>query len=172
MNMSKTLALSFGTALLVLATQAQAADTFKAGIDFQTQASIDEIGLPLYPGAQPRKDSGDDKSAVSMGVWGGSFGVKLQAAKFSSSDSAEAVARFYRDALARYGKVLDCSAGAPREAEAGKDSDQLRCDDSKPAKGTLSFKAGKKKDFRAVSIEPGSGKGVEFQLVHFEGKGF
>lgn len=155
------------------------AEGFKAGIDFEASASLQEIGLPLYPGAQPRKDPEEakgNKSAVSMGIWGGSFGLKLQAARFTSTDQPEAVARFYREALARYGKLLDCSAGVVREAQSGdkaKDGDQLRCDDDKPKAGALVYKAGSKKDFRVVSVEPqGAGKPVEFQLVHFQGKGF
>ena len=168
-----------GAVAALLLSASASAEGFKAGIDFEATASLQEIGLPLYPGAQPRKDPEEakgNKSAVSMGIWGGSFGLKLQAARFTSTDQPEAVARFYREALARYGKLLDCSAGVAREAQPGdkaKDGDQLRCDDDKPKAGALVYKAGSKKDFRVVSVEPqGAGKPLEFQLVHFQGKGF
>lgn len=138
---------------------------FSAGVEFKPQATPADVGLPAYPGAVPQFDKKDDAASLTMGLWGGTFGFKLVVTKFATDDSLETVSRFYKDALAKYGPVLDCS-----QASGGskKDDKVLSCDDDKPEKGGLLFKAGKPEAYRMVGLQQ-RGRQVHFQLVRIEG---
>ena len=141
-----------------------------AGIIASDQVSAQDLGLPLYPGAHRYKDSGDDSSAVQLGLWGGDSGFKLMVLKLEAGDSADKVAAFYRKALAKYGKVLDCSdPKAPRTAE-GKASKQLTCDADEPRPGEMVFKSGTREKQHVVGIQT-SGGHARFQLVYLEQRG-
>jgi len=168
--MMKRFAAPLVLGLALVAGSAQA-DGFNAGIELQDKISLADIGLPLYPGAVQLKEGDgdkDDKGAFGLKLWGGSFGIKLSILKYRSADSMEQVGQFYRDAMGRYGKVLDCSVTAPSEEDKsdGKKNISLRCskDDVKP--GKLVIKVGKDdKHFRLVALER-QAKGVEFQLLN------
>ncbi len=158
-----------------------------AGIDIHNDASAADVGLPLYPGAvkKPSKDD-DNSTGISFGLWGGSFGMKLAAVEYTSPDSVDAVASFYRDALAKYGPVVDCSQNKPKnpkgksgssrgvwsssDVDDGKDAANkpVTCGGDGPdvAGGRL-YKVGTKSDQRLFELDPVSG-GVNFQLVHLQ----
>ncbi len=146
------------------AARTASSNGFSAGIEFKQQATPADVGLPAYPGAQPQYDKKDDLASLTMGLWGGTFGFKLVVTKFSSEDSLEAVSRFYKDALAKYGPVLDCSQNV---GGTKKDEKVLGCDDDKPEKGGLLFKSGKPEAYRVVSLQQ-RGRQVHFQLVRIE----
>ena len=92
-------------ALAALALLLAAGAGHAAGPDIHADAHARDVGLPLYPGAVKRAEPGSDShsGAFSFGLWGDSFGFRLAVASYRSDDGVEAVARFYRDALARYG---------------------------------------------------------------------
>ncbi len=158
-----------------------------AGIDIHSDASAADVGLPLYPGAvkRPSKED-DDHGGISLGLWGGAFGLKLAAVEYTSADGVDAVASFYRDALSKYGAVVDCSQNKPKNAKGkngssrgvwsssdvddGKDSGDkpVTCGGDGPdvAGGRL-YKVGTKSDQRLFELDPVSG-GVNFQLVHLQ----
>ena len=133
------------------------------------EASAKEVGLPLYPGARPHKDDSDSSSAVQLGLWGGSSGFKLAVLKLESNDSPEKVAAFYRKALAKYGKVLDCanSSKPTGEKEKGNSSNELGCEDDRPESGGFVLKAGTKEEQHLVGIEA-KGSFTVFHLVYVE----
>jgi hypothetical protein len=151
---------------------------FSAGVEARPEASANEIGLPLYPGAVQRRDGDDDSSGATLGLWGGSWGFRLSVLKFSTSDTPGAVAAFYREALGRYGTVLDCSRKPATSAASGSnrsrsarrsasiDADgthlNLSCDDDEG--GGLLFKAGRPNDFRLVSVKSVDGA-TQFELL-------
>ncbi len=143
-----------------------------AGITFSKQATPKEVGLPAFPGAKLRKDEKDDSASMQMGLWGSTFGFKLAVMKMESNDAPEKIAEFYKKALAKYGTVLNCSDPSPKAP--GKDkagsSKRLECDDDKPEKGGLLFKAGTKEKQHIVGIQP-NGQGSLFQLVYVEARG-
>jgi hypothetical protein len=147
-------------------------DQSGAGVMVSKQATAKEVGLPIYPGAKPHKDEKEDSAAVQMGIWGSSFGFKLAVMKLESNDAPGKIAEFYKKALARYGTVLNCSE--PSQKASGKDksgsSNKLECDDDKPEKGGLVFKAGTKEKQHVVGIQP-NGQGTLFQLVYVEARG-
>jgi hypothetical protein len=140
-----------------------------AGITFSKQATPKEVGLPAYPGAKLHKDEKEDSPSVQMGLWGSTFGFKLAVMKMESKDAPEKIAEFYRKALSKYGTVLDCSDPSRKAADKDKagSANRLECDDDKPEKGGLVFKAGTKEKQHVVAIQP-NGQGSLFQLVYLE----
>lgn len=118
-----------------------------AGFILSQDATAEDVGLPIYPGAQRLQDTPDESSAVQMGH---SSGFKLVVLKLESSDSPEKIAAFYRNALAKYGEVLDCSKPAPKHKQ---QPDTLACDDDEPTDGAIELKAGTKEKEHVVGIE-------------------
>jgi hypothetical protein len=166
-----------GAAALISASAAKAGsgnrgaqDKDGAGITFSKQATAKDVGLPTYPGSRARKDEKEDSSSVQMGLWGGAFGFKLAVMKMESNDAPEKIAEFYKKALAKYGTVLNCSDGSQKAKDKDETSNKLTCDDDKPEKGGLVFKAGTKEKQHVVAIQ-GNGTGSLFQLVYVEARG-
>ena len=161
--------------LALLAGSSAQADGLNAGIELQDKVSLSDIGLPAYPGAVLVKDldknGKEDKGAFGFSLWGGSFGLKLSLLKYRSTDSMDKIGAFYRDAMGRYGKVLDCSMTAPSSDDDktdnnGKKNISLRCSKDDVKAGKLVIKVGKdEKHFRMVVMERQSGN-VEFQLLN------
>jgi hypothetical protein len=147
-------------------------DQSGAGVMLSKQATAKDVGLPVYPGAKPHKDEKDDSGAVQMGIWGSTFGFKLAVMKMESNDAPEKIAEFYKKALAKYGTVLNCSDASQKASakDKGGASNKLECDDDKPEKGGLLFKAGTKEKQHVVGIQP-NGQGTVFQLVYVEARG-
>lgn len=149
------------------ATLAIPAAAAGAGIELNDKPTPADVGLPAYPGATIRRDKTDDGEGLNLSLWGGSLGFKLALMKFSSSDSVDKVAGFYRDAMGRYGTVLDCT-GPRTAAPAPADKKVLACNkDDKGEPGGKLFKVGTPQQQRMVSIKP-VGSGVEFELVRIE----
>ena len=136
------------------------------------EASAKDVGLPLYAGARVHKDKSDESPAVQLGLWGGSSGFKLAVLKLESNDAPEKVAAFYRKALAKYGKVVDCgdSSKATGEKAKGNSSNELGCEEERPESGELVLKAGTKEEQHVVGIKANGGLTV-FQLVYVEARG-
>lgn len=148
------------------------ADGFSAGIKLSGQASAQDTGLPPYPGARPSPDNDQDSAAASFGVWAGSFGAKLVVVKLETSDSPDKVAAYYRDALAKYGEVLDCGTTTTTRAERKSRAkrDLLSCDSDQAEHHGRVYKAGTRRQQHIVGIEP-RGKGARIQIVYLEAKG-
>jgi hypothetical protein len=115
-----------------------------AGLFLNAEASVKDVGLPLYPGARPQIDKEGDKPSAKFGLWGNAFAFKLAVLKLQSSDPMDKMAAFYKKALAKYGTVLDCSITPPAASDKGNSgsSKQLDCGSDKPQPGTMEFKAG------------------------------
>lgn len=159
------IAMPTASALAQSSSAAASSANFSAGIEIKGSASAADVGLPLYPGAQPYVDKDDDKSSVTMGLWGGGFGFRLVVTKYTSADSMDKLSAFYRDALGKYGPVLDCSLGQP--AGGRKEGKQLGCEKDRPDKGGQLYKAGLPENYRLVALQQ-VGKSVHFQLVRIE----
>lgn len=169
---TRSFAVAFAAAApLLFAAPAQASE-LKAGLEFRAEAAMADIGLPVYPGAVAVPDRDDDKGALTLGLWGGSFGFQLQLRKFTSTDDIDAVAAFYRKALARHGAVLDCSEAPARPAKAGKNEDKsLSCSKVERQPGKRVYKVGAdNRNFRLVSLEAGEA-GVQFHVMRIAVKG-
>jgi hypothetical protein len=157
-------------------------DNISAGFNLGKDASAKDVGLPIYPGARRHKDTSDDTSALNMGLWGGSTGFKIAVLKMETTDSPEKVGTFYRKALAKYGKVLECSAGDAVGAKSSAGSDgqdsknqsksqqALDCGTDKPDKDGVELKSGTKEKQHIVGISK-EGNATTFQLVYIETRG-
>jgi hypothetical protein len=143
---------------------------FNFGLGINTDASSRDVGLPFYPGAKQHRDGKDDESSARINGAFGGFGLKIAAVKLDSNDPVDRIAPFYRDALRKYGPILDCSAGRPYPPKADKKSDRLDCGDDHPKPGDVVLKAGVKKNFHVVAIER-DGRGSIINLVAIEMRG-
>ena len=148
----------------LLASAAHGQQEKGAGITMAGDAEEKDVGLPLYPGSRRHKDEEKESPGVNLGLWGGGSGFKLAVLKMESDDSMEKIAEFYKKKLQKFGKVLDCSH-ATGDAEKEQNAKQLTCEDDKPEKGGLLFKAGTKSDQHIVAIQPAA-HGSLYQLVH------
>ena len=142
-------------------------------------ADARKAGLPLYPGARPRRDK-DDSDPVNLGLLTEAFGFKIVVAKYESDDAAGKVIDFYRDKLKKYGKVLEChthehGGGAHTDFDDDKDSDskkkELKCDGDNTGPVT-ELKVGREDNQHVVAIEPRDGHaGSTFALVYVYTRG-
>lgn len=132
-------------------------------------ADAQKAGLPLYPGAQPQKDS-NNSDPLNLGIITESFGLKLVVAKYRSDDSPERIIAFYRNKMKKYGKVLECHSSS-ENAGIHEDSDDqgsklLKCegDNTGPVR---QLKVGTEANAHIVDVAPDvTGKGSTFTLVY------
>jgi hypothetical protein len=151
--------------LILPSVLAQEPEKEGAGVIVSGQAGAKDVGLPLYPGSKPHKENTNDSQSARLGLWGAGSGFKMNVVKMESPDSPEKVAAFYKKALAKYGKVLDCSNPSPAtDSEKTDASTRLSCGDDKPDNGGLLFKSGTQAKQHIVGIRPNA-KGCAYQLV-------
>lgn len=137
------------------------------------KATAADAGLPTYPGAKPYQEEEDSGAAANLGISTPLFGLKVVAMNLETRDAPERVASFYRKALSRYGKVLECKddGGSDRgERGVDHDRDELLCEDDEPGTHSVVYKAGTEKNQRVVAIKP-HGDGTRFSLVHVNVQG-
>ncbi len=172
--LSLALALTLAAALPpVLAAENKSGEGFSAGLSARPLTNAEEIGLPVYPGAVAEPERGDDSAGASLSLWGGPFALDLRVMKLRSADGVDSVARYYREAMARQGRLVDCSAGAPVEppAAAASQGKLLRCDGDRAKPGQALYKlAMAGGGVRMVAIEP-AGRGSRIQLLRLNVKG-
>ena len=151
-------------------------DTPFGGVHVNTnQTTAADLGLPVYPGAEPVKDKDKHKSAdVHLGF--GEWELRVRAVSYATSDTKEQVTAFYKKALGRYGDVITCQNNSPVGTPTTT-SEGLTCEnggngnvkidqgDYRVGKGNLELKAGSKRHQHIVGFEsPQDGK-TRFALV-------
>jgi hypothetical protein len=149
-------------------------DTPFGGVHVNTdQISASDLGLPVYPGAEAIRGDDKHKSAdVRLGF--GEWQLHVRAITYSTPDSQERVADFYKKALGRFGDVITCQNKVPMGTPTVT-SEGLTCaDDGKDVKvdnqsfsshGGLELKAGSKRHQHIVGFQhPRDGK-TTFALV-------
>lgn len=131
-------------------------------VDFNvsTDVAAADAGLPEYPGSKPYKDVDQSSSAANVGLSTPLFGVKVVAINLETPDGLEQVAKFYRQALSKYGSVLECASGEKKSS-----SSDLTCDTDETRTHSIVYKVGTKKNQRIVAIKS-HGDGARFSLVH------
>ena len=155
-------------------------DTPFGGIHVNSdQTTAADLGLPAYPGAQIVTDKDNDKSAdIHMGF--GEWELRVMVVNYSSSDSQDKVAAFYKKALGRYGEVLTCQDDAPVGTPTAT-SEGLTCKEDKHAtvqvnehgqnfgyhsnKNGLELKAGSERHQHIVGFEDSAAGQTRFALV-------
>ena len=129
------------------------------------------LGLPIYPGAELVKKKDKDNGSADVNLSFGGFQLRVKAAGYRSADSPDKLTAFYRQALGRYGDVIQCSNNKP-VGTLTRTSEGLTCDNNKENHVTLDedlsgkteLKAGSKQHQHIVSIDP-EGSGTKFGLV-------
>jgi hypothetical protein len=149
-------------------------DTPFGGVHVNTdQTSATDLGLPVYPGSEMVTDDDKHKSAdVHLGF--GEWQLRVKAVSYSTPDSREKVAAFYKKALMRFGDVITCQGdspvGTPTVTHEG-----LTCSDNSK-NNTVKFdnsdfrqdfqlKAGSKRHQHIVGFEDPKGGKTRFALV-------
>ena len=75
-------------------------------------AVLESTGLPPYPGAElVKKDKNSGAADVNMSF--GNFHLRVKAVSYRTADAPTQVAAFYRQALDRYGDVIQCVEDKP-----------------------------------------------------------
>jgi hypothetical protein len=135
-------------------------------------ASVEEgLGLPVYPGAELVKKKGDDSGAADINFSLGKFQLRVKAASYHTPDAPDKVQAFYKNALKRYGTVIQCNnnqpVGTPTTTDEG-----LTCDSdhgkninvNSDVSGKSQLKAGSKQHQHVVAIDP-DGSGTKFGVI-------
>jgi len=151
-------------------------DTPFGGIHVNKGADVHDTGLPVYPGAQPKKkgDSDDDEKSANVDISTSAFGLKVVALQYQTDAVPDKVITYYKDKLKQYGNVLECHTNAKHysydaHSDADKEhSDELKCEGSDGK--TIELKAGTKSNQHIVAINP-EGKGSSFALVYVRIRG-
>lgn len=146
--------------LAVSACSAGDSDPVEASFKLSEHATAAEVGLPAYPDSKVYHEPGDSSSSANIGVSTPLFGFKIVAVKLESGDRPERVAAFYRQAMSKYGDVLECS-----DKTQNKSGGTLTCDSGDSEEGSVVYKVGTDKNQRIVAIKP-HGEGTQFNLVH------
>jgi hypothetical protein len=137
-------------------------------IHVNKDARVEDVGLPVYPGARLKQENsdGNDKSAnVNISSFG--YGLKVVALEYESDDSPSKLIAYYKDQLKKYGNVLECHTSHFNVDTDVKDSDhgshQLTCSGTSGV--NVELKVGTKENQHLVAVEP-DGKGSSFSLVY------
>jgi hypothetical protein len=177
--------LVFSFALAALLVSSAAAQDSGSNDNFDVRSSVGDLhvgkdadaqkaGLPLYPGARPKRDKENDP--LNFGILTEGFGFKIVVAKYESGDAPDKIIAYYRDKMKKYGKVLECHTSehggdAHSEVNDDKHSKELKCegDNSGPV---TELKVGTEDNQRVVAIEPNDGhSGSTFDLVYVYTRG-
>jgi hypothetical protein len=143
------------------------------GVQVKTNdaAGVEGIGLPVYPGAELVKKRDKDNGSADVNLSFGKFQLRVKAANYQTPDSPEKVSAFYKDAMRRYGSVIECNhdqpVGTPTQTDEGltcSDSGKRHASVSADSSGKTELKTGSKQHQHIVAIEPNSG-GTKFGLV-------
>lgn len=163
----KTLTATALLAISLASCSALHAATFSAGFDFAGDVPAEQTGMKVYPGATPLRNKNDESESANLQFSFGDYGLKVVAAKLRSADAPDKVAQFYREDLARFGTVLDCTAAEtpPTPAPKAKKSKVLTCDGDKPRRNGVLFKVGTRDDQRLAEVHA-DGSGSRISLVH------
>jgi hypothetical protein len=138
------------------------------------QTTAADLGLPVYPGAQVARDDDKHKSAdVHLGF--GDWQLRIKAVSYSTSDSQDKVAAFYKKALGRYGEVITCQGSVPVGTptvtgdgltcdDKGKNNNKVNYGDSDLTNG-YQLKTGSKRHQHIVGFEDPKDSKTRFVLV-------
>ncbi len=126
------------------------------------------IGLPEYPGARviDKKDDGDNGS-VDLHMGFGPWQLHVQVASYGTTDAQDKVIAFYRQALSKYGDVLECD-GNDAVGKLTRTSEGLTCTDHDTGGSTKWNKSGA--NINDLHLELKTGSRHHQHLVGFKQK--
>jgi len=151
-------------------------DTPIGGIHVSEGADVKDTGLPVYPGARPKKKASgsDDEKSANVNISGPGFALKVVALEYESDDGPDKLVTYYKDQLKKFGSVLECRTDKHAGAVADVDDDKNKGDepvscDSGNRGMNVELKVGQRNDQHIVAIEP-NGKGSRLALVYVRTK--
>jgi hypothetical protein len=143
------------------------------GIHVNNDADVRDTGLPVYPGARPKKkDKDDDEKSANVDISSFGFSLKVVAVEYESDDAPDKLIAFYQDKLKKYGSVVQCHSEGRDfhyNHSDSRGSKELKCEGNGGGKN-VELKVGTEDNQRVVSIEPND-KGSSFALVYVHTKG-
>jgi hypothetical protein len=129
-------------------------------LSVRSDGVVPDTGLPVYPGAQPLRDS-DEGHHASVQIHTSLFGMAVAAAEFGSPDQPAAVVEFYQAAMRQYGDVVVCRGDI--DFQGRRDRQRAVCDD-RPSRRETQLVVGTRDNYRMVAVKP-RGNGSEFAVV-------
>ncbi len=129
------------------------------GLILTGKVGPEDVGLPLYPKSIPFNDENNENKTGHVGLWGAGSGFNVAVLNMEAFASPKKVTKFYKQALSKYGAVINCSTGV-----AVPSGSPLACDDVKPEDGKTVLKVGTNEKLHIVAVET-HGKGSVYTLV-------
>ncbi|HTV13169.1 MAG TPA: hypothetical protein VME68_00560 [Acidobacteriaceae bacterium] len=142
------------------------------------QTTAADLGLPDYPGAAIAPDNEGDKSAdVHMGF--GRFQMRIRVVTYLSSDDQKKVLAFYKNAMGRFGDVIECdgdhAVGSPSMTSEGlscRDDSHIHVNTDGQYHGSdddtgLTLRAGSKRHEHILAFKTASA-GTKYTIVDLE----
>ena len=146
------------------------------GLNVKTDAKSAQtgIGLTQYPGAvlSTKNNEGKEDGVADVNLSFGGLHLGIKALKYQSADAPQKVIAFYRQDMAKYGKVILCHGHSP-VGQPDRTQDGLTCDSDGGNSKTIEIdgdsgqdklKAGSRQHQHIVSMEPHNG-GTKIALV-------
>ncbi|MET0517442.1 MAG: hypothetical protein ABW005_01285 [Burkholderiaceae bacterium] len=127
-------------------------------LEVRSDLKAQDLDLPAFPGAISSPGNDADVLAFSLKMSESVPALVVAAANYRSRGSVDAVAAYYRAALARFGEVLECT-GEPAQG----------CGGDRPEPGGRLLEVGPRADRRLVGVKPLNG-GVAIQLARIQSK--
>lgn len=148
-------------------------DTPFGGLHVATdKTAATDVGLPLYPKAQPFQEKGDSNTSADVHMGFGKWQLRVKVVEYSSPDSENDIITFYKKALGRYGDVITCNGDTPvgtpavtREGLSCKSSNKDSQIDLNKSDDHLTLKAGSPKHQHIVSIRRPENRQTRFTLI-------
>ena len=142
------------------------------GLKVNNDADARDTGLPVFPNSRlkPKEENNDNSANVNMSF--GKFGLKVVVATYETDATPDKVLDFYRGAVGKYGKVLECKGGSMGGVNIhhnDKNDKELHCDKDGNS-DVVELKVGTETLQHVVAVKP-SGKGSEFSLVYVRAQG-
>jgi hypothetical protein len=134
-------------------------------VNVRTDVDAAATGLPIYPGSRPAESRRREPESADVNVGNSFFGVKVVAAKFEHDDAPEPIVDYYKQAMRKYGDVLECHGNIDFR---GRDSHPV-CKE-RHRSHEIQLVAGTEARHRIVVVKP-RGSGSEFSAVYIETRG-
>lgn len=152
-------------------------DTPLGGLHVRSdQTAAGDLGLPVYPGANVAPDHEGDKSAdVHLGF--GQWQLRVQVVSYTTPDAKDKVVAFYKNAMGRFGDVIECQGNHPMGSVA-MTSEGLSCNEE--ARGQVhvnglddsdngfTLRAGSRRHQHIFALKNNDGGGTRFALIELQ----
>jgi hypothetical protein len=139
-----------------------------ANVKTNDNSVLQDLGLPIYPGAQFQQDPDHHNGSADVDLHFGSFALRVKSAAFKSPDSPDKLIAFYRQALTRYGDVIECqhgqTVGSLTHTAQGLSCDEDKHSHSEGDAEKIKLMAGSKQHQHVAIIGP-DGTASKLQLV-------